>query len=164
MIGYAKIVYMIWLNPSQAKEKRVIILTVYEGIRRSQNRMNRHKAREKAFQVLFQLDINETELEDVMETLKEKERNDVFLRSLVEGVIQHKIVIDGKISAHLEKWTIDRIASVERTILRMAILEIMYIDDIPQNVSINEAIELAHTFGDEQSGKFVNGVLSKIIA
>lgn len=126
--------------------------------------MNRHTAREKAFQILFQLDINDSDpnkaVEDHLETLEVDE----FLMSLVQGVAEYKTAIDATISKHLEHWTIERIASVEKTILRIAVLEIKYIEDIPTNVSINEAVELANIYGDEKSGKFVNGVLSKIIA
>lgn len=126
--------------------------------------MNRHKAREKAFQTLFQLDMNEEEVNLAMESLKEEERKDVFLSMLIEGVITYKETIDSKIAENLERWSLERIASVERTILRLAVYELLYMEDIPQNVSINEAVELAHTFGDEQSGKFINGVLSKVIS
>jgi len=126
--------------------------------------MNRHKAREKAFQTLFQLDMNEEEVSLAMESLKEEERKDVFLSMLIEGVITYKETIDSKIAENLEKWSLKRVASVERTILRLAVYELLYMEDIPQNVTINEAIELAHTFGDEQSGKFINGVLSKVIS
>ncbi|MCT1905084.1 transcription antitermination factor NusB [Oceanobacillus sojae] len=126
--------------------------------------MNRHKAREKAFQTLFQLDINEDEISLAMESLKEDERKDVFLTMLIEGVITYKETIDSKIAGNLENWSLERIAAVERTILRMAVYELLYMEDIPPNVSINEAIELAHTFGDERSGKFINGVLSKVIS
>ncbi len=126
--------------------------------------MNRHKAREKAFQTLFQLDMNQDEISLAMEALKEEERKDVFLTMLIEGVITYKETIDSKIAGNLENWSLERIATVERTILRLAVYELLYMEDIPPNVSINEAIELAHTFGDEQSGKFINGVLSKVIS
>ena len=64
---------------------------------------------------------------------------------------------------HLTNLTIDRIALVEKTILRIAIYEIKHVDDVPTAVSINEAVELAHKYGDEKSGKFINGVLAKLI-
>ncbi|MFB4166430.1 transcription antitermination factor NusB [Virgibacillus sp. JSM 102003] len=126
--------------------------------------MNRHSAREKAFQVLFQLGINDNNPDKAVEEHLETVEIDAFLMSLVKGVTENKAVLDDIISNNLENWTIDRIASVEKTILRIAILEINYIEDIPTNVSINEAVELANMYGDEKSGKFVNGVLSKIIA
>lgn len=94
--------------------------------------MNRHKAREKAFQTLFQLDMNEDEVSLAMESLKEEERKDVFLSMLIEGVITYKETIDLKISENLEKWSLERVASVERTILRLAVYELLYMEDIPK--------------------------------
>ncbi|HLR41350.1 MAG TPA: transcription antitermination factor NusB [Virgibacillus sp.] len=126
--------------------------------------MNRHTARKKAFQTLFQLDINDNDPIQAMENLLETTESDAFLTTLVKGVAAYKTDIDNTITANLENWSIERIASVEKTILRIATYEIKYLDDIPVNVSINEAIELANQYGDEKSGKFVNGVLSKIIA
>lgn len=125
--------------------------------------MKRHEAREKAFQTLFQIDINELEPKVAITNILEDEENDVFLTFLVEGVMNHKQAIDKTITDHLENWTLSRLASVERTLLRIATFEIMYSEDIPENVSINEAVELANKYGEEKSGKFVNGVLSKII-
>lgn len=126
--------------------------------------MNRHKAREKSFQILFQMDKNEMDISEAIQFVIEDEKQDPFLLSIVRGVMEHKEEIDQVIKEHLENWTLDRLAAVERTILRMATFEIKYLDDIPPNVSINEAVEIANQFGDEKSGKFVNGVLSKIIA
>ncbi|WP_099158466.1 transcription antitermination factor NusB [Virgibacillus ndiopensis] len=126
--------------------------------------MNRHTAREKAFQILFQLDINDINPGEAAEEYLETMEIDEFLRKLVQGVATNKATIDNTISEHLENWSIQRIASVEKTILRIATYEIKYVEDIPTNVSINEAVELANTYGDEKSGKFVNGVLSKIVA
>lgn len=127
--------------------------------------MKRHAAREKAFQLLFQIDSNDM---DPNEALCEQNDGvaeiDSFLEGLVHGVADYKETVDQIISDHLENWTIQRIASVEKTILRIATYEITYLEDIPTNVSINEAVELANKYGDEKSGKFVNGVLSKIIA
>lgn len=126
--------------------------------------MKRHTAREKAFQILFQIDLNESDPSQVLAENSETEENDSFLEQLVHGVIDYKENVDELISNNLENWTIKRIASVEKTILRIATYEITYLEDIPTNVSINEAVELANKYGDEKSGKFVNGVLSKIIA
>ncbi|GGJ47376.1 transcription antitermination factor NusB [Virgibacillus salexigens] len=125
--------------------------------------MNRHTAREKALQILFQLDINDNQPIETMNHFLENETKDAFLTILVEGVAKHKVEIDDLISEKLENWTIDRIASVEKTILRIAIFELNYLEDIPTNVSINEAIELGNTYGDDNSGKFINGVLSKFV-
>lgn len=125
--------------------------------------MNRRTAREKAMQILFQLDMNESNPTKAIANVVGQEETNQLLNVLVQGVSDKHEEIDQIISSHLENWTIDRIASVERIILRMATYEIKYLDDIPKNVSINEAVELAKKFGDEKSGSFINGVLSKII-
>ncbi|HIS29753.1 MAG TPA: transcription antitermination factor NusB [Candidatus Avamphibacillus intestinigallinarum] len=124
--------------------------------------MNRHESRERAFQVLYQLDWNTVESRDVIEhSFGEMDQND-FFDTLVFGVRDKKDELDALIAEHLENWSIDRIATTEKTILRIAVFEMKYLEDIPVNVSINEAVELANVFGDEKSGRFVNGVLSKI--
>ncbi len=124
--------------------------------------MNRHTAREKAFKILFQIDINDNEPQKAMETFLETTEFDAFLTTLVQGVATEKSKIDNIISGSLENWTLERVASVEKTILRIAVYEMNYLDDIPVNVSMNEAVELSNNYGDEKSGKFVNGVLSRI--
>lgn len=125
--------------------------------------MKRRTAREKALQILFSLDAEEYDLQTTKEYILEEDEQDPFLLQIVEGVTQHQAEIDQKIKNHLEKWTISRIAVVERTLLRIATYELFYYKDAPESVIINEAIELAHIFGDEKSGKFVNGVLSKMM-
>lgn len=125
--------------------------------------MKRREAREKAFQFLFQIDFNMDESNDAIKVYLEENGEDDFLGKLIEGVIKEQTEIDAKIIDHLENWTLDRLPSVERTLLRLAAYEIHYMDDVPENVTINEAVELANVFGDEKSGKFINGVLSKII-
>lgn len=125
--------------------------------------MKRHAAREKAFQILFQLDMIEEDMEqEIQERLEEAEKDD-FLTTLVNGVVENKNAIDEVISGNLENWSFTRLPAVEKTILRVATYEIKHLSDIPTNVSINEAVEIANRYGDEKSGKFVNGVLSKII-
>jgi len=119
--------------------------------------MDRRTAREKAFKLLFQLDINDDDI-SYDETLNS------FTKILVHGVKENKEEIDSVIRKHLENWSFDRIAIAEKTILRIAVYEILYVEDIPEAVSINEAVELAHLYGDEKSSKFINGVLSKVIA
>jgi N utilization substance protein B len=125
--------------------------------------MNRHTAREKAFQILFQLDMNDFEPRQAMGDFLEAEEHDTFLTLLVEGVTTNKNEIDRIITENLVNWSLQRLASVEKTILRVATYEIHYVEEIPTNVSINEAIELGNRYGDDKSGKFINGVLSKII-
>lgn len=123
--------------------------------------MGRTKDREKAFQTLFQLDINH----DVLSTDSELHdaNHHAYTKKLIAGVIKYKNEIDTIIINHLENWSFERLASVEKAVLRIAIYEMNYEEDVPIRVSINEAVEIANTFGDNNSGKFVNGVLSKII-
>lgn len=125
--------------------------------------MNRHQAREKAFQTLFQLELNKQELPEALKDASNEgiTLQDPFLVKLVEGVTTQKETVDSLIASNLENWSFDRLAITEKTILRIAAYEMSYMEDIPKNVSINEAVELANKYGDQKSGKFVNGVLSK---
>jgi transcription antitermination protein NusB len=122
--------------------------------------MNRRTARETALQILFQMDVGKISVEDAYENLEVEK--DVFLEDLVFGTVKHLDEIDSLIEAHLENWTISRLANVDRNILRYAVYELKFVSDIPSSVTINEAVEVAKRFGDDQSSKFINGVLSKI--
>ena len=82
-----------------------------------------------------------------------------FAQTLLEGVIQHRDAIDTAISKHVRNWSMDRLSVVDRNVLRIAVFELLYLDDIPPAVTINEAIEIAKQFGDDESGGFVNGIL-----
>lgn len=126
--------------------------------------MKRRTARERAMQALYQMDIT-GELESkvaVENTLDEGEETNEFLESLVVGFVENKEVIDEAIRQNLKKWKLERISIVDRSILRVAVYEMKYMEEIPHNVTINEAIEIAKTFGDEESRRFINGVLSNI--
>ena len=122
--------------------------------------MKRHEAREKALQTLFQLDGTELTIEEAMEHVMDGE-TDQFYKLLVEGTNSKQQEIDEKLKGHLQNWSLERLPKVERTILRMAVFELEYMDDAPSRVVLNEAIELSKTFGDDKSSRFVNGVLSK---
>ncbi|ANB57651.1 transcription antitermination factor NusB [Anoxybacillus sp. B7M1] len=125
--------------------------------------MKRHTAREKALQALFQIDVGHIEPEEAIQNvIKKEEEADPFLRQLVFGVMEHQTEIDALLSDHLEKWTLQRVANVDRAILRMATYEMKYTEDVPVKVILDEAIELAKKFGDDKSGRFINGVLSKV--
>ncbi|NRD80706.1 transcription antitermination factor NusB [Bacillus sp. BRMEA1] len=125
--------------------------------------MKRRTAREKALQALFQIDVSQTEPESAIEHVLEEEAGDDYLSKLVFGVIEHKTEIDNLISENLEKWSLDRLATVDRNLLRIAVFELKFIQqEVPENVVLDEAIEIAKIYGDDQSSKFVNGVLSKI--
>jgi N utilization substance protein B len=124
--------------------------------------MKRRTAREKALQALFQVNVSNTEPNEAIEHVLDEEKPDGFMNNLVFGTIEHEQELDSLITPHLVNWTIDRLANIDKTILRMAAYELKYEQDIPANVTLDEAVELAKAFGDDHSSKFVNGVLSKI--
>lgn len=125
--------------------------------------MKRRTAREKALQALFQIDVSKVEPAEAIEHVLEGLPNDEYLNQLVMGVLEHQEAIDALIKSHLEKWTIDRIATVDRNVLRISIFELKFLQqDIPESVVLDEAIEIAKLYGDEKSSKFINGILSKI--
>ncbi len=125
-------------------------------------RMKRRTAREKALQALFQIDVSNTEPSLAIEHVLEGEPSDDYLKRIVLGVVEEKAEIDNLIIGNLEKWTLDRLATVDRNLLRMAAFELKFCQEIPGNVILDEAIEIAKIYGDDQSSKFINGVLSKI--
>jgi transcription antitermination protein NusB len=124
--------------------------------------MKRRTAREKALQALFQMDMSGMTADEALTNVYEDAPSDEYLESLVKGATENKEKIDGLIKENLEKWSFDRLAKVDRNIMRVAVYELLEVDDVPNKVVINEAIEIAKTFGDDQSGKFINGVLSKV--
>lgn len=132
--------------------------------------MSRRKAREMAVQALFQLDFNSdaTSDEALNSVLSEREDTNestrLYAQSLVEGTKQNLAAIDEYISDLSREWKIDRMAGVDRNIARMAIYEMKYSPEPMQpGVAINEAVELAKTFGTEDSSRFINGILGSIV-
>jgi transcription antitermination protein NusB len=125
--------------------------------------MKRRVAREKALQALFQIDMSGIEPDIALtNVLEEEEKMDAYLEQLVLGFIENQERIDGHIRENLEKWSFDRLAKVDRNILRLGVYELLFVEDVPNKVVINEAVEIAKIFGDDQSSKFINGVLSKV--
>jgi N utilization substance protein B len=125
--------------------------------------MKRRIAREKALQSIFQMDMNETSPKEAIDYVLDGESSDNYLEKLVTGVTEHLEEMDSILIKHLEKWSIDRLANVDRNILRVAVYEMIYCkEDVPINVAINEALEIAKIYGDESSSKFINSVLSKV--
>ncbi|WP_066312429.1 transcription antitermination factor NusB [Bacillus sp. FJAT-29814] len=125
--------------------------------------MKRRIAREKALQALFQIDISKTEPTEAIEHVLEGKAGDDYLSKLVLGVTEQREEIDKLISDNLEKWSIERLAAVDRNILRIAVYELKFFQpEIPENVILDEAIEIAKIYGDDQSSKFINAVLSKV--
>ena len=121
--------------------------------------MKRRQARELALQALFQVDNNEISVEEAIGHVTEEQ--DEFLTQLVKGTIEHKEEIDASLVSRLENWSLERLPKIERTVLRIAVYELLYTEDIPAKVVINEALEVCKVYGDEKSSRFVNGVLSK---
>jgi N utilization substance protein B len=126
----------------------------------------RRKSREFALQVLYQLDITK---QDVIKTLTQfqdhfsgNEERDDFMERLVLGVLEHCQEIDQLIEKYSENWRLDRMNIIDRAILRMATFELLYCEEIPPKVTLNEAIELGKRFGSEDSGSFINGILDRI--
>ena len=129
--------------------------------------MTRRMARKTAFCLLFSLDFAEKE---EFEAAKENffadkedisEEDKKFILSEVNGVLENIEAIDEKIKNTVKGWTIERMNKVDLTILRLAIYEIDYVEDIPNGVSINEAVELAKEFSSDDAPGFINGVLGK---
>lgn len=127
--------------------------------------MSRRLAREKALQMLFQMDVGHNSFEMAKKTLEEEDmspQDKSFTLSLVEGTRDCLGELDNYINKHAEEWDVERMANVDKNLIRMALYEIKYLPDIPTSVSINEAIELAKIFSSDESAKFVNGVLDNI--
>jgi transcription antitermination protein NusB len=125
--------------------------------------MKRRLAREKAFQSLFQIEVSDINVEEAMEHVLDGEPSDDFLEEIVNGTVEKKEEIERFLTPYLEKWSFSRLANVERVVLQMAAYEWLYMEDVPKNVTLNEAIETAKIFGGEEAGRFVNGVLGKMV-
>ncbi len=127
----------------------------------------RTKARERAVQALYQIDVAATDLDEALSRFwrsfepVEREVMDMA-EALVRGVAEHRRTIDGAIEAVSTHWRLDRMARVDRNVLRLAVHEMLHRPEVPVKVIINEAIELGKKFGSESSGAFINGVLDKI--
>jgi transcription antitermination protein NusB len=105
----------------------------------------------------------ETVIERALGEVEITKENSDFLRELVNGTVKHKEEIDKQIRELAPNWPIDQLAMVDRNILRLAIFEILYDNRVPVKVAVNEAVELAKTFGSDNSAKFINGVLGAVI-
>ncbi len=129
----------------------------------------RTQAREFALQVLYQIDMTRSSAAEVLQDLNktvELDQSDAevkkYAETLVHGTLEKLDVIDKMIERFAENWDIKRMAYVDRNILRLAAYEMLYLEEIPVKVAINEAVELAKRFGEADSSKFVNGILDRI--
>lgn len=136
--------------------------------------MSRKVAREYAFKIIFAENFQNEEvnpeeiilaLEKETESIEDITKEDMeYIKDVTNGVYTNITLLDEKIEKHLKGWTMDRICKTDLSILRLAIYEILYREDIPDKVSVNEAVELAKMFSEDSSPSFVNGVLAGILS
>lgn len=128
--------------------------------------MGRRSARELALKILYQYEEGDSDIDGIIKTMfEEKDRNkDVrdFCTRLVMYTVQHLEEIDRSIIHVLENWPYERVSLIDKIILRLGACEILFFDDVPPQVSINEAIEIVKKYGGDNSGKFVNGILDAV--
>lgn len=130
-------------------------------------KQTRSEARAAAFTQIFQLnqqgDNKGEMMEHLLNAIPECEDNLGYIQSVINGVDEKQSELDELISQHLKKgWTLRRISKVALSILRLAVYEMKYVDDVPQKVAINEAVNLAKEYGGEEDAKFINGILGAI--
>ncbi|NMB39122.1 MAG: transcription antitermination factor NusB [Firmicutes bacterium] len=129
--------------------------------------MSRRLARQTALEILYQIDITKSTLEYAIENTPAETPLDCsdreFAHSLVTGVIARLPEIDGIIAQFAKDWKVERMAYIDRNILRLATYELKYLDDVPIKVSVNEAVELAKKFSDQKAAKFINGILGTVV-
>jgi len=132
--------------------------------------MTRRKIRENLYIMLFRLDFYNREevkdqadiyLEEEIENASEKDKKE--LRNKFSIVLEHLEEIDAQIESKSKGWTVNRIAKAELTVLRLAVFELLYADDVPDSVAINEAVELSKLYCTEKSKGFINGILASVV-
>ncbi len=130
--------------------------------------MSRRELREQIFKLVFRVEFNSMEemseqeklfLED--DELAMKDEDAAYISKKSNAILEKMAEIDGLINQKAKGWTTERMSKVDLTILRVAVYEILFDEDVPTNVAINEAVELAKKFGQEESSGFINGVLAK---
>lgn len=122
--------------------------------------MSRRRARKQAFLALFQSDVNELRVGSVVERWRSYRGDfDEYALQLVRGVEEEKEDLDARLTEVSVGWPVHRMSVVDRTILRLALYEMLHVGDVPAEVAINEAVELAKGFSGEESPAFVSGVL-----
>jgi len=129
----------------------------------------RTKAREYVLQMLYQVDITRGGWQEIFENFWESKDDEDsseelkdFSAQLFKGTVEHSQEIDKKISLYAANWQLERMAFVDRNIMRLGCFELLFREDIPPKVAINEAVELAKKYSGSESGKFVNAILDKI--
>lgn len=129
--------------------------------------MKRHEARQKALQAIFQIDVGQADIRDaiahVMEDVTASPSDFAYVERLVLGTVAHQTEIDDEIGKAVTGWRLDRIAKVDLCVMRLAMFEMHHELDVDLATIADEAVRLAKTFSTDESGRFVNGVLAKVI-
>jgi N utilization substance protein B len=130
----------------------------------------RTKARKRALDILFQSDIRGDDLAVTLANEAKRAANEpareaswLYAREIIDGVIDNRDEIDEQITTYAKDWSLARMPAVDRALLRMAVWEILYNDEVPTAVAIDEAVELAKEFSTDDSGSFVHGVLARVV-
>lgn len=132
--------------------------------------MTRRNLREQVFYLLFRVEFNSAEdmpeqlrlfFEDEEKAFEEEDRS--YISGKYSAVLEKISEIDGMLNERTENWDVTRMGKVELTVLRLAVYEMLFDEDIPETVAINEAVEIAKKFGQESSGSFVNAILAKFV-
>lgn len=131
--------------------------------------MSRAKARETAFRMAFQMDVGKNDFETSKETMLEAivdgeitKKECPYIENVVQGIAEHREELDAFIEKYAKGWSLQRINPMDKNIIRLALYEVWYVDNIPMEVALNEAIELAKLYGEEDSYSFVNGILDNV--
>lgn len=131
--------------------------------------MSRKRSREVAMELLFQISINKDDVSEMIKNFKENTDYDIneidmnYVERILNGVLNNIVNIDNTIEKYLISWKLNRVSRINLAILRLCTYEMLFENDIPDKVSINEALELAKKYSDDKSVPFLNGVLDKIV-
>jgi len=129
--------------------------------------IRRRLARELVMKILFQVDVGKLPLEEAKELAFEEvnvaPEDRRYIEDVCDGVLAHQSQLDQIIRDLAEGWRLERMANVDRNVLRIALYEILYRDDVPDVVAVNEAVEIAKKYSTEESGRFVNGILGSFL-
>lgn len=131
--------------------------------------MNRRKTREVAMRLLFEMSINKESYEEILNNFKENTDMDLhdvdfsYVENIIKGINENLELIDKKIESNLKNWKLNRLSKIDLSILRISTYEIVFNEDVPNKVAVNEGIELAKKYSTDNSPSFINGVLGSMI-
>ena len=131
--------------------------------------MSRKNSREKALELLFGMTLSKDTPEEVIEIFVENNEDEIsgidlnYIKNILEGINEKRSELDSIIERNLQNWKIDRISKINLCILELGIFEMKFVEDVPERVALNEALELTKRYSDEKSVSFINGVLDKVL-